>query len=224
MPFARPLHARASVSSGQRRWATPGTYAWALSEESLPPREIKRMSDADESRAILMVDDEERLRRALERSLCQGRCRAQAVASAEEALAISKERTIDLVITDLVMPGMSGTALVRRVRNTFPHQDHHHHRLRLGGEPPGGQDPWAGLLPGQTVRLVPFAVTRERTAPGRRAFGAVPGRGTPLGGSWGVAFSLLRCRQDGGRGRRSASVLDNLLHYLSTGAKHNDTP
>lgn len=77
------------------------------------------MSATDESRAILIVDDEERLRKALERSLCQGRCRAQAVASAEEALASLRERKIDLVITDLVMPGMDGMALVRRVRNTY---------------------------------------------------------------------------------------------------------
>ncbi len=78
------------------------------------------MSATDESRAILIVDDEERLRKALERSLCQGRCRAQAVASAEEALASLTQRKIDLVITDLVMPGMDGLGLVRRIRSTYP--------------------------------------------------------------------------------------------------------
>ena len=41
-------------------------------------------------------------------------------ASGEEALQVLKEREIDLVITDLVMPGMDGISLVRNIRNTDP--------------------------------------------------------------------------------------------------------
>jgi CheY-like chemotaxis protein len=43
------------------------------------------------------------------------------VGSAAEALALlDKERDIDLVITDHVMPGMSGVELARRLRDLWP--------------------------------------------------------------------------------------------------------
>lgn len=78
------------------------------------------MSDTHETQAILIVEDEERLRKALERSLRQENCETLTAASAEEALGLLKERKIDLVITDLVMPGMDGMALVRSIKETFP--------------------------------------------------------------------------------------------------------
>ena len=69
---------------------------------------------------ILIVDDEERLRKALGRSLSQEGHQTLAAASAEEALGLLNEREIDLVITDLVMTGMDGIALVKRIKHTEP--------------------------------------------------------------------------------------------------------
>ncbi len=78
------------------------------------------MSRSDETRTILIVDDEERLRRALERSLGQEGWQTQAASSGEEALGILKRKDVDLVITDLVMPGMDGMSLVRNIKGFQP--------------------------------------------------------------------------------------------------------
>lgn len=77
-------------------------------------------SRTGETQSILIVDDEERLRRALERSFCQENWQTQAAASGEKALGILQEQRVDLVITDLVMPGMDGMSLVRRIKDTLP--------------------------------------------------------------------------------------------------------
>jgi len=84
------------------------------------PAEIKEVPSPGEPRAILVVDDEERLRKALVRSLGQENCRALAAASGEEAVRILQKRKIDLVITDLVMPGMDGMTLVRKIKSADP--------------------------------------------------------------------------------------------------------
>ncbi len=86
----------------------------------LVPAEIEEMSRTDETRTILIVDDEERLRRALERSFRQENWKTRIAASGEEALGILQEENVDLVITDLVMPGMDGMSLVRRIKSAVP--------------------------------------------------------------------------------------------------------
>ncbi len=78
------------------------------------------MSGPRETHTILIVDDKERLRKGLARSLSGESRRTLTAASGEEALALSKGRKIDLVITDLVMPGMDGMALIRNIKSTMP--------------------------------------------------------------------------------------------------------
>ncbi len=77
------------------------------------------MSKSDETRTILIVDDEDRIRRALERSFCQENWQTRIAASGEEALGIVKQENVDLVITDLVMPGMDGMSLARNIKSTL---------------------------------------------------------------------------------------------------------
>jgi DNA-binding response OmpR family regulator len=69
---------------------------------------------------ILVVDDEQPLRELLAQ-LCsrEGHDVAQA-GSAGEALAVLRERTCDLLITDIVMPDLDGLALIRRARALQP--------------------------------------------------------------------------------------------------------
>ena len=72
---------------------------------------------------ILVVDDQLYFRVFLEDLL---REEGYAVASAEggaDALTQLEAQRFDLVITDLVMPGMDGTELVQRVRERWPEQD-----------------------------------------------------------------------------------------------------
>ncbi|HEV2147789.1 MAG TPA: sigma-54 dependent transcriptional regulator [Longimicrobiaceae bacterium] len=66
---------------------------------------------------ILVVDDDLLLARLVKSNLERpGRIRAQAVTSAEEALSLLAHERFDAVLTDLVLPGMSGIELVQRIR------------------------------------------------------------------------------------------------------------
>ncbi len=66
------------------------------------------MASIRAARTLLIVDDEERLPRALGRTLRQEDCETRSAASGEEALDLLDKTKIDLVITDPVMPGMHG--------------------------------------------------------------------------------------------------------------------
>jgi len=78
------------------------------------------LTDKPESlETILIVDDEEIVRR-FHFDCLSSRYRCFEAASAEEALQILEEEDISLVITDWVMPGMSGTTLLRHVVADFP--------------------------------------------------------------------------------------------------------
>lgn len=65
---------------------------------------------------ILIVDDEEGLRRLLVRVLGKEGFQAVAVPSGSEALALVAGEDFDLVITDIQMPGMNGLELMRRLK------------------------------------------------------------------------------------------------------------
>ncbi|MEI8096089.1 MAG: response regulator [Spirochaetales bacterium] len=69
---------------------------------------------------ILLVDDEESILRALERVL-RGSDRELTTASdGPSALDLLATKPFDLIITDQRMPGMSGTELLKRVRQLHP--------------------------------------------------------------------------------------------------------
>ena len=76
------------------------------------------MSGAGKAHTILIVEDQKRLRKGLARSLSQEDFRTLTAASGEEALRLLEKRRVDLVITDLVMPGMDGMALVKNIRES----------------------------------------------------------------------------------------------------------
>ncbi len=70
---------------------------------------------------ILVVEDEEIVRAWITRMLEQLGYRVVAVATAAAALdALEREAAVDAVLTDLVMPGMSGWELVQQVRERRP--------------------------------------------------------------------------------------------------------
>ncbi|MGE4552490.1 MAG: response regulator [Desulfovibrionaceae bacterium] len=65
---------------------------------------------------ILVVDDEERFRANLCRLLGARGLTARSCASGEEALAILENEAFDVVLMDLRMPGMDGTATLEQMR------------------------------------------------------------------------------------------------------------
>jgi predicted regulator of Ras-like GTPase activity (Roadblock/LC7/MglB family)/CheY-like chemotaxis protein len=71
---------------------------------------------------VLVVDDEEDMLWMLQRNLNKGMKDVEILAakSGEEALAVLSDRTVDLVITDINMPGMNGLDLLIEINNRFP--------------------------------------------------------------------------------------------------------
>jgi len=66
---------------------------------------------------VLVVDDERYVRGLLSELLTVWGCEADVAASGAEGLALFKEKSYDLVLTDYAMAGGSGLELVENVRN-----------------------------------------------------------------------------------------------------------
>ena len=72
---------------------------------------------------ILAVDDQRYFRELIEGLLEEEGYLVRTCASGEEALHILQREDFDIVVTDLVMPGIDGAELVRRVKERLPEQD-----------------------------------------------------------------------------------------------------
>jgi predicted regulator of Ras-like GTPase activity (Roadblock/LC7/MglB family)/DNA-binding response OmpR family regulator len=71
---------------------------------------------------VLVVDDEEDMLWMLQRNLNKGMNSVEILAarSAEEAMEVLKDTAVNLVITDINMPGMNGLDLLLEINNRFP--------------------------------------------------------------------------------------------------------
>jgi len=69
---------------------------------------------------ILLVDDEEHVTKALKRALLDEPYEIMTAGSGEEALGILEKNLIDVVVSDEMMPGMTGTDLLSLVSREFP--------------------------------------------------------------------------------------------------------
>jgi signal transduction histidine kinase len=69
---------------------------------------------------ILVVDDEQSVRNVLTEVLQEDGFNVTSAASGEEALALLDNHAFALVITDIVMPGLSGIELLHKIKKRFP--------------------------------------------------------------------------------------------------------
>lgn len=72
---------------------------------------------------MLVVDDQRYFRELISGLLGELGYEVEAASSGEEALQILEQASFDIVITDLLMPGMDGCELVRRIKTLRPDQD-----------------------------------------------------------------------------------------------------
>ena len=72
---------------------------------------------------VLAVDDQRYFRELIEGLLREEGYEVRTASSGEEALHVLGHGDFDVVITDLVMPVMSGTDLVQRIKEHNPDQD-----------------------------------------------------------------------------------------------------
>jgi DNA-binding NtrC family response regulator len=70
---------------------------------------------------ILIVDDEQTIRETCVAVSEQTGMKAMGVGTAEEALDVLEHSAIDILLTDLKLPGTSGLELIRRVHDAHPH-------------------------------------------------------------------------------------------------------
>ena len=82
--------------------------------EAAPP------PDTAAAPAVLVLDDEPKVLSGLKRALRKEPYELLCATSADEAFAILHERSIDVVISDQDMPGMTGTAFLAKVREAYP--------------------------------------------------------------------------------------------------------
>jgi cyclic di-GMP phosphodiesterase len=71
--------------------------------------------ESTESARILVVDDEEPIRRVIARLLQRNGYECETAGDAEEAMMLLKERDFALVLTDMDMPGTSGLDLIMQI-------------------------------------------------------------------------------------------------------------
>jgi CheY-like chemotaxis protein len=69
---------------------------------------------------ILVIDDEPFVREALERVLKSSVVRVVGAADAAAGLALLDQSAMDLVIIDVVLPGMDGVAAIKQIRRDHP--------------------------------------------------------------------------------------------------------
>ena len=95
----------------------------------LLPRTDKELADAVQGEmlselptglCVLLVEDNPQVREFAEGLLADLGCKVIPSESAEQALRLLRASPIDLVLSDVVMPGMSGLELARRIREDLP--------------------------------------------------------------------------------------------------------
>jgi CheY-like chemotaxis protein len=69
---------------------------------------------------ILIIDDEEQIRLVFKEMLGRFGYEVLEATNGEEGLALQREKTADLVITDIIMPDKEGLETIRELRREFP--------------------------------------------------------------------------------------------------------
>jgi DNA-binding NtrC family response regulator len=78
------------------------------------------MTAAPRPVTLLIVDDEEVILKALKRVIRDDGYRVLTALEAEEALRLVSSEMVDIVLSDIDMPGMSGLDLMVRLRRNYP--------------------------------------------------------------------------------------------------------
>jgi PAS domain S-box-containing protein len=82
------------------------------------PEEVQTTPDA--SLSVLLIDDEEGLRRAVLNFLKRRGIHAIAVGDGSDALRVLRRQRFDVIVSDIRMPGMSGGEFLERLRREHP--------------------------------------------------------------------------------------------------------
>lgn len=81
---------------------------------------VERLPDSQHTPVILVVDDDENLRTLIARMLSRGGYRTMTAVHGLDALRCFRTQRVDVVVTDMLMPEMDGTELLRALRVDRP--------------------------------------------------------------------------------------------------------
>jgi len=81
---------------------------------------VKDTEEQAQGQRILVVDDEPNVRSAVSQMLRLSGFRVDEAECGDEALALARHATYDLVLSDIRMPGMDGHATMRAIRAVQP--------------------------------------------------------------------------------------------------------
>ncbi len=139
--IARQLGGAVGVASKPDKGASFSVWLPSASGsgESEKAEEAESVWPAIDAATILFVDDDDAVRSLASRLLAKGGHRVLLAANAGEALLLAESYgpSIDLLVTDMVMPFMDGRSLARRVRAILPSVG----LLFISGHPGRGEDP-----------------------------------------------------------------------------------
>ncbi len=114
--FAAQAGGRAEIRSEAGQGTTINMILPRTDKEVATAAEGESMSSLPEGLCVLLVEDNPQVREFAEGLLADLGCEVVASENGEEALERIASNGIDLVLTDVVMPGMSGVELARRIR------------------------------------------------------------------------------------------------------------
>jgi len=103
-----------------------------------------------EKRTVLFVDDDQAILRSLERGLLDESYNKLFTNSSKEALEILKRKKVHVIVTDMLMPEMTGLELLRIVRKKYPDIT----GMILTGYEPGAELQTA-VQQGEIFKLIP---------------------------------------------------------------------
>lgn len=69
---------------------------------------------------VLVVDDDQGIRGVMQKLIRSVGCEAEVCESGEEALDLMRAKPFDILLTDFVMPGISGLTLVEEAKRSSP--------------------------------------------------------------------------------------------------------
>src|SRR5262245_28353719 len=107
---------RNAALRGREKLREVSTLTRTLEVETAPPPSPTDIT----ALRVLMIDDDERVREVMAGLLRQAGHQVETVADAVSALAACDRARFDCVLTDYTMPGMSGFAVSRLIKNKHP--------------------------------------------------------------------------------------------------------
>src|SRR5690606_14172581 len=100
------------------------TLTWPRTEQSVDDEvsQVSPRANSDQPRTILVAEDNDSVRAIVKRVLERAGYFVLLARSGEEALELllTKEQHVDLLLSDVIMPGITGPELLEQVQATHP--------------------------------------------------------------------------------------------------------